>query len=160
MAATKQQVTTLQTKVTTAAAAARTTKVATKAKAATPAKSAIVATGSLTGIGAAAAKYLGTPYRAGGASPAGFDCSGLVWYAAKQIGVSLPRTAGGMSTRGQAVSFSHLKAGDLLFWGGVGSAYHVAIYIGGGRYIHSPQPGQSVRIQSMGSYGPSFARRL
>lgn len=115
---------------------------------------------SSSSLASAALAYVGVPYRWGGASPSGFDCSGLVYYAGHKVGISLPRTSQAMSTRGHRVSMGSLRAGDLLFWGGVGSAYHVAIYIGGGRYVHAPAPGQNVKVQSLNSFRPSFARRL
>ncbi|MBM6414179.1 C40 family peptidase [Lacticaseibacillus paracasei] len=111
-------------------------------------------------IASNAAKYIGVPYVYGGTSPSGFDCSGLIYYAAKEAGISLPRTSQAQSTLGSYVSVSDLKAGDLVFWGGVGSAYHVGIYIGGGQYLHAPAPGQNVTIQSMTYFAPSFGRRL
>ena len=111
-------------------------------------------------IASNAAKYIGVPYVYGGTSPSGFDCSGLIYYAAKEAGINLPRTSQAQSTLGSYVSVSDLKAGDLVFWGGVGSAYHVGIYIGGGQYLHAPAPGQSVTIQSMAYFAPSFGRRL
>ena len=111
-------------------------------------------------IASNAAKYIGVPYVYGGTSPSGFDCSGLIYYAAKEAGISLPRTSQSQSTLGSYVSVSDLKAGDLVFWGGVGSAYHVGIYIGGGQYLHAPAPGQNVTIQSMAYFAPSFGRRL
>lgn len=111
-------------------------------------------------IASNAAKYIGVPYVYGGTSPSGFDCSGLIYYAAKEAGISLPRTSQVQSTLGSYVSVSDLKAGDLVFWGGVGSAYHVGIYIGGGQYLHAPAPGQNVTIQSMAYFAPSFGRRL
>ena len=111
-------------------------------------------------IASNAAKYIGVPYVYGGTSPSGFDCSGLIYYAAKEAGISLPRTSQAQSTLGSYVSVSDLKAGDLVFWGGVGSAYHVGIYIGSGQYLHAPAPGQSVTIQSMAYFAPSFGRRL
>lgn len=111
-------------------------------------------------IASNAAKYIGVPYVYGGTSPSGFDCSGLIYYAAKEAGISLPRTSQAQSTLGSYVSVSDLKAGDLVFWGGVGSAYHVGIYIGGGQYLHAPAPGQNVAIQSMAYFAPSFGRRL
>ena len=111
-------------------------------------------------IASNAAKYIGVPYVYGGTSPSGFDCSGLIYYAAKEAGISLPRTSQAQSTLGSYVSVSDLKAGDLVFWGGVGSAYHVGIYIGGGQYLHAPAPGQNVTIQSMAYFAPSLARRL
>lgn len=111
-------------------------------------------------IASNAAKYIGVPYVYGGTSPSGFDCSGLIYYAAKEAGISLPRTSQAQSTLGSYVSVSDLKAGDLVFWGGIGSAYHVGIYIGGGQYLHAPAPGQNVTIQSMAYFAPSFGRRL
>lgn len=111
-------------------------------------------------IASNAAKYVGVPYVYGGTSPSGFDCSGLIYYAAKEAGINLPRTSQAQSTLGSYVSVSDLQAGDLVFWGGVGSAYHVGIYIGGGQYLHAPAPGQSVTIQSMAYFAPSFGRRL
>ena len=116
-----------------------------------------VSGGSIAGT---AAKYLGVPYVYGGTSPAGFDCSGLIYYAAKEAGISLPRTSQAQSTLGSYVSVSDLQAGDLVFWGGVGSAYHVGVYIGNGQYIHAPEPGQNVTVQSVAYFAPSFGRRL
>ncbi|WP_010491556.1 C40 family peptidase [Lacticaseibacillus zeae] len=112
------------------------------------------------GIASNAAKYIGVPYVYGGTSPSGFDCSGLIYYAAKEAGVNLPRTSQAQSTLGSYVAVSDLQAGDLVFWGGVGSAYHVGIYIGNGQYIHAPAPGQNVTVQSMAYFAPEFGRRL
>jgi len=128
----------------------------------TPAKTTTVApsganTGSLVGN---ALQFIGTPYAWGGAQPGGFDCSGLVWYAAKMAGISLPRTSQEQSTVGTKVSLSELQPGDLVFWGGVGSAHHVGIYIGGGSYVHAPTEGQNVTTMSMQYYKPDFGRRL
>ena len=116
-----------------------------------------VSGGSIAGN---AAKYLGVPYVYAGTSPAGFDCSGLIYYAAKEAGISLPRTSQAQSTLGSYVSVSDLQAGDLVFWGSVGSAYHVGVYIGNGQYIHAPEPGQNVTVQSVAYFAPSFGRRL
>ena len=109
------------------------------------------------GLISAVAQYIGVPYVYGGSSPAGFDCSGLIWYAS---GKTLPRTSQAQSTLGTYVAVSDLQAGDLVFWGGVGSAYHVGIYIGGGQYIHAPAPGQNVSVGSVQYFAPSFGKRL
>lgn len=121
----------------------------------------VTGTGRGVAIANNAVKYLGTPYAYGKASPSeGFDCSGLIWYSAKQAGISLPRTSQAMSELGSSVSLNSLQAGDLVFWGSVGSAYHVGIYVGGGRYVHAPTEGQTVTYQSISAWRPSFARRI
>lgn len=111
-------------------------------------------------IASNAARYIDVPYVWGGASPAGFDCSGLIWYAAKQAGIDLPRVSQAQSTLGTYVSVNNLQAGDLVFWGGVGSAHHVGIYIGNGQYIHAPTTGQNVKVGTLQYYRPDFGRRL
>jgi peptidoglycan DL-endopeptidase CwlO len=108
-----------------------------------------------------AMQYLGTPYVWGGASPSGFDCSGLVVYAYGQIGVSLPHYTGALWQSGSSVSSDQLAAGDLVFFNGLG---HVGIYIGGGQFIHSPHTGDVVKISSLseGWYASTYmgARRI
>lgn len=111
-------------------------------------------------IASNAAKYINVPYVYGGTSPAGFDCSGLIQYAARQAGISLPRTSQDLSSLGKYVPVSALQAGDLVFWGGVGSAHHVGIYIGNGVYIHAPRQGKPVQYQTIQNYRPNFGRRL
>jgi peptidoglycan DL-endopeptidase CwlO len=113
--------------------------------------------GGVVGI---AMRYLGTPYVWGGASPAGFDCSGFVMYVYSQVGVSLPHSSYAQYGYGSAVSSGDLQAGDLVFFDGLG---HVGIYIGGGQFIHSPHTGDVVKISSIsGWYASTFvgARRL
>ena len=97
---------------------------------------------------AIALQYLGVPYVWGGASPSGFDCSGLVMYVYAQLGVSLPHHAATMFNYGVAISYSELQPGDLVFANGLG---HMGMYIGGGNYIHAPYTGEVVRIASMSS---------
>lgn len=105
--------------------------------------------------------FQGVPYVSGGTTPSGFDCSGLVRYCVLQAcGIELPRTAASQSTVGYGVSFDELQPGDLLFWGGFGGAWHVAISLGGSSYVHAPAPGQAVSVDTFQYFTPSFARRL
>jgi len=100
----------------------------------------------------AAMSQLGVPYVWGGASPSGFDCSGLVVWAFAQAGhPGLPHYTGSLWQLGVAVSYSQLAPGDLVFFYG-GS--HVGIYIGGGQFIHAPHTGDVVKISDLspGSY--------
>ena len=104
--------------------------------------------------------YLGTPYVWGGASPSGFDCSGLVMYVFAQVGVSLPHSSYAQYGMGSPVSRDQLQPGDLVFFDGLG---HVGIYVGGGSFIHAPHTGDVVRISSLsGWYASTYvgARRI
>jgi cell wall-associated NlpC family hydrolase len=108
---------------------------------------------------AAAESQLGVPYVWGGESPgAGFDCSGLVQWAWRQAGVSLPRTSGAQFAATTPVSIADLQPGDLLFYGPGGSD-HVAMYVGGGTMIEAPETGEVVHLTPLrlGGYGESFA---
>lgn len=92
-----------------------------------------------------AAKYKGTPYRWGGASPAGFDCSGYVQYVAKKaLKKKLPRIAGDQMKKGKKVSKGDKRKGDLIGFYSGSSVYHIAIYAGDGKIWHAPRPGRSV----------------
>ena len=102
---------------------------------------------------------LGVPYRWGGASPgAGFDCSGLVQYVYGRLGITLPHNAASQYGHGRRVARGALRAGDLVFFSGLG---HVGIYAGGGKFIHAPQRGTTVRWSQLSSHGSFYgARRL
>lgn len=97
---------------------------------------------------AIAQQYLGVPYVWGGASPSGFDCSGLVVYVYGRLGVSLPHYTVSLWSSGAHVSRDQLAPGDLVFFY---SLDHVGIYLGGGLFIHAPHTGTVVQISSLNS---------
>jgi peptidoglycan DL-endopeptidase CwlO len=100
---------------------------------------------------------LNKPYRFGGAGPRSFDCSGLTMRAYAAAGISLAHSAAAQQRSGRRVSLSQLQPGDLVFWGR--PAYHVGIYVGGGRVLDAPHTGTVVQIQSLWGR-PSSAVRL
>jgi cell wall-associated NlpC family hydrolase len=108
---------------------------------------------------ALARTQLGVPYRYGGASPEGFDCSGLVMWVYGRLGISLPHNAAALFGVGRPVPLGRLRPGDLVFFPGLG---HVGIYIGDGRMIHAPQTGEQVEIEALDerSDGLAGARRI
>jgi len=104
-------------------------------------------------------RLTGIPYVWGGASPrSGFDCSGLVQYVYGKLGIALPHYTVSQWGRGRPVSRRSLRPGDLVFFSGLN---HVGIYAGGGKYIHAPRAGTTVRWASLASH-PSYygARRI
>jgi cell wall-associated NlpC family hydrolase len=103
---------------------------------------------------------VGVPYRWGGESPSGFDCSGLVRWSYLRIGIALPHSSYALASSGRSVSRGHMRAGDVLVFDGEG---HVGLYIGGGRMVHAPYSGRDVEIVPLaGWYGSRFegARRV
>jgi len=107
-----------------------------------------VSAGSTSGVVSLALQYLGVPYLWGGATPSGFDCSGLVQYVYAQLGVSLPHNTVAQWNDPIAVSIprDQLQPGDLVFFNKLD---HVGIYIGGGYIIDAPHTGTDVRIDSL-----------
>ncbi|KRM36324.1 hypothetical protein FC83_GL003079 [Agrilactobacillus composti DSM 18527 = JCM 14202] len=106
-----------------------------------------------------AKQQIGKPYVWGAKGPNSFDCSGLMHYVFQQ---ALGKEIGGWTvpqeSAGTQVSVENAQAGDLLFWGGHGATYHVALALGNGQYLHAPQPGQNVTIANISPYfWPSFA---
>jgi cell wall-associated NlpC family hydrolase len=96
---------------------------------------------------AAAIAMLDQPYRYGGATPGGFDCSGLAQYAAAQAGLMLPRTTREQQNTGASVKFQDMQKGDLIFFHlPPGDSLHVGIFLGDTRFIHAPSSGGHVRI--------------
>ena len=122
---------------------------------------AVIPSSQYGGVVGIAMQYLGTPYVWGGASPGGFDCSGLVVFVFAQVGVSLPHYTGALWNVGTPVSSDQLQPGDLVFFNGLG---HVGIYIGGGEFIHAPHTGDVVKISSLSDswYASTYdgARRI
>ncbi|MCK9532106.1 MAG: C40 family peptidase [Gammaproteobacteria bacterium] len=101
---------------------------------------------------------VGVPYRYGGASPSGFDCSGLVHYAYSHAGHAVPRTTELQYARAKAVHGERLAAGDLLFFVIRNKPSHVGIYVGDGRFVHAPSSGKAVSYGSLAD--PYWQARL
>jgi cell wall-associated NlpC family hydrolase len=99
---------------------------------------------------AIALRYLGLSYLWGGASPAGFDCSGFVMYVYGRVGVPLPHNGAMLWEKGHAVLRHQLEPGDVVFFNGLG---HVGIFIGRGRFVHSPHTGDVVKISRLSESG-------
>ena len=93
---------------------------------------------------------IGTPYVRGGSSPGGFDCSGFVCWAYKSVGVQLPRTAREQSAVGQRIKNQEdMRAGDIVAFRHPRRGYHTGIFVGDGKFIHSPRRRTKVRINSL-----------
>ncbi|MER5372349.1 C40 family peptidase [Streptomyces sp. NPDC002132] len=103
---------------------------------------------------------LGDAYVMGATGPNAWDCSSLVQAAFRQVGVDLPRVSQDQSMAGTDVSLSDVQVGDILYWGGKGSAYHVGVYIGNGQYLDAANPSKGVVIQDLSGYPASGAVRV
>ena len=105
-------------------------------------------------VGARAARHAlemqGKPYRPGGSSPQGFDCSGLVQYSYARVNVSVPRNTEGQWAGSRAIAKKEIRPGDLLFFHQEGKRNsHVAIYVGDNRFVHAPSSGKQVSTASL-----------
>jgi len=109
---------------------------------------------------AIALEQVGVPYRYGGSTPSGFDCSGLVQYSYSQAGIRVPRTTSQLWSIMNPVGRSNLRAGDLLFFSIEGKMSHVGMYLGEQRFVHAPQSGRTVSVASLDSpfYKAAFIR--
>ena len=96
-----------------------------------------------------ALRYLGVPYVWGGASPAGFDCSGLPAYAYAQVGISVPHYTVAIWNAFPKVPSDELQVGDLVFFHDLG---HMGLYLGGGRFVHAPHTGDVVKVSDLATY--------
>jgi cell wall-associated NlpC family hydrolase len=107
-----------------------------------------------------AMSMLGQPYRFGGAAPGGFDCSGLVAYAANGAGIRVPRTAAEQMVIGTPVARREVQAGDLVFMHLAHKELHVGIAIDDALFVHAPSSGGRVRIDSLtaGPYARGYLR--
>lgn len=106
-----------------------------------------------------ARQLVGAPYRYGGNTPRGFDCSGLVQYSYARAGVAVPRTTREQRRRSRAVPRKHLYPGDLLFFDQLGKrGSHVGLYLGDQRFVHAPASGKVVHISTLAN--PYWQRHL
>jgi murein DD-endopeptidase len=108
---------------------------------------------------AIARDMIGKPYRYGGASPRGFDCSGLVYYSYRRAGIEVPRTTTEQYRQSEHLNLANLQPGDLLFFRiSRRKPSHVGIYAGGGRFVHAPSRGKRVAYASLSD--PYWETRL
>lgn len=107
-----------------------------------------------------AVRQLGVPYRYGGSTTDGFDCSGLVQFAYAKAGRAIPRTTGAQWRSLQPVAVQNLRVGDLLFFDIDGKISHVGLYLGRRRFVHAPSTGREVTIEELdsGYYRKTFVR--
>lgn len=107
-----------------------------------------------------ALRQIGVPYRYGGNSPTGFDCSGLVHYAYANVGKSVPRTTAGLWSELSPIDRDDLRIGDLLFFSIAGKMSHVGMYLGQREFVHAPSTGRFVSVESLDSdyYSRAFIR--
>ncbi|WP_329255693.1 C40 family peptidase [Streptomyces sp. NBC_01478] len=147
-----------------ARAASRSTERTTLASSATTSASTSTSSSTATGSAAAVVAFvkaqIGKSYVLGATGPSAYDCSGLVGAAFKQVGISLPRVSQDQSTAGTQVSLSNLQAGDILYWGSAGSAYHVAVYVGDGMFVGAQNPSTGIVERPLSYDMPTGAVRV
>ncbi|MCZ7432810.1 C40 family peptidase [Streptomyces sp. WMMC1477] len=124
----------------------------------TPAPS--TATGSAAAVVDFARAQVGKAYVMGSTGPNAYDCSGLTTAAFRQVGVGLPRTSQQQSVTGTQVPLSQVQPGDILYWGSAGSAYHVAIYVGDGKFVGAQNSSTGVVERDMSWDPPTGAVRV
>ena len=125
-----------------------------------PADASEIPTGPIAGdtVAGDALALQGTPYRAAGADPSGFDCSGLVQYVFARHGIAVPRSVAEQFQIGRDVDPDRLEPGDLVFFRiNARDVSHVGIAVGGGRFVHAPSERGAVRVSLLGA--PYWAKR-
>ncbi|WP_410537235.1 C40 family peptidase [Streptomyces sp. KL2] len=138
----------------------RTTLSAAPAATGAPAASPPAGSGNVATLVGFLRAQVGKAYVLGATGPSAYDCSSLTQAAFRQIGISLPRTSQPQSTAGTQVSLSSVRPGDILYWGSAGNAYHVAVYIGDGRFVGAQNPSTGVVERDMGYDMPTGAVRV
>ncbi|NED83777.1 C40 family peptidase [Streptomyces sp. SID11233] len=118
------------------------------------------ASGSAASVVSFVQMQVGDAYVSGGTGPNSWDCSGLVQAAFRTVGVDLPRVSQSQSTAGTQVGLGNLQPGDILYWGGAGSAYHVGVYVGGGQFVGAQNSSTGVVQKSLDYDPPSGAVRV
>ena len=104
-------------------------------------------------------EYLGSPYCKGGKGPKCFDCSGFTQYIYKKKGKEISGTVGGQYRESKKISRGDVQIGDLVFFSSSGGHfYHVGIYAGNGKVLHSPKPGKAVKIEKIWTERVQFRR--
>jgi cell wall-associated NlpC family hydrolase len=125
---------------------------------AAPASSLVLAPGAQ--VANLAEQYVGTPYRWGGSSPAGFDCTGFVMWVYSQFGVDLPHNEAGQLASGASVPADDLQPGDVLVFANTyrRGLSHVGIYVGNGQFVHAADERHGVTVSNLwdGYWGPRF----
>lgn len=109
---------------------------------------------------AVALQQIGVPYRYGGSTPQGFDCSGLIYYSYARAGKNVPRTTGSLWSETQPIAKNQMQVGDVLFFRIEGKMSHVGMYIGDNQFVHAPSSGSVVSVGSLRSdyYRKAFIR--
>ncbi|MFD7405552.1 C40 family peptidase [Streptomyces sp. NPDC059866] len=132
----------------------------TTAETATSTTASAPASGSVATVISFLQAQVGDAYVMGATGPNAWDCSSLVQAAFKQVGVDLPRVSQDQSMVGTDIPLSDIQVGDILYWGGKGSAYHVGVYIGNGQYLDAANSAKGVVIQDLSGYPASGAVRV